>query len=128
MKKLIDYQEKPPRKINIPVPGKPFRGSNTGRPIMAALSLFSRRWVLRIIWELRNGSLGFRELQARCDRLSPDTLSTRLSELQEAGIAQHDKQGAWELTPLGMEIGPTVKALSKWATTWEKQFNDQREL
>lgn len=92
---------------------------------MAALSLFSRRWVLRIVWELRDGSLGFRELQARCDRMSPDTLSTRLSELKEAAIVHHDENGDWALTPLGRELEPTLTALSHWANAWEKQLKDR---
>ena len=33
---------------------KPVRGSKTGRPIMALLDLLGRRWVLRIVWELRD--------------------------------------------------------------------------
>ena len=44
----------------IPVPGKRVRGSRTGKPIMAFLDLIGRRWALRILWELRGGSLGFR--------------------------------------------------------------------
>jgi DNA-binding HxlR family transcriptional regulator len=38
-----------------PRPGEPVRGSATGRPLIAALDLFGRRWSLRIIWELRDG-------------------------------------------------------------------------
>jgi DNA-binding HxlR family transcriptional regulator len=45
-----------------PQPGKPVRGSVTGRPLMAGLDLSGRRWSLRIIWELCDGELGFRPL------------------------------------------------------------------
>jgi DNA-binding HxlR family transcriptional regulator len=85
---------------------------------MAALNLLSRRWVLRIIWELRDEPLGFRQLQARCDGMSPDTLSTRLNELREAGIAGQDAAGAWCLTRLGQELGPALNALSSWSQEW----------
>ena len=35
------------------LPGRPARGSKSGRPIMALLDLLGRRWTLRIVWELR---------------------------------------------------------------------------
>ena len=37
-------------------PGAPVRGSRTGRPVMALLDLLGRRWSLRVLWELRDGS------------------------------------------------------------------------
>ena len=54
-----------------PLPGRPVRGSATGRPIMALLDLLGRRWALRVLWELRAGPVpGFRELQSRCGGVS----------------------------------------------------------
>ena len=41
------------------------RGSRTGRPIMAVLDLLGRRWMLRILWQLRDGPLTFRALRER---------------------------------------------------------------
>jgi len=45
------------------VPGKPARGSKSGRPIMVLLDLLGRRWTLRIVWELRDQPRRFRDLQ-----------------------------------------------------------------
>jgi DNA-binding HxlR family transcriptional regulator len=64
-----------------PLPGKPVRGSTTGRPIMAAMDLLGRRWSLRLIWELRDGPVGARALLARCAGLSSSVLYQRLGEL-----------------------------------------------
>ena len=114
----------PLRPSETPLPGRPVKGSESGRPIMAALNLLSRRWVLRIIWELRKEARGFREMQALCDQMSPNTLSTRLAELKEAGIVAHDAKGDWELTPLGRQLGPALKALDTWASAWEKELAD----
>ena len=51
--------------VDIPQPGRPARGSATGRPIMALLDLLGRRWALRVGWELRDGEpRSFRQLQA----------------------------------------------------------------
>ncbi|MGB5809157.1 MAG: helix-turn-helix domain-containing protein [Polyangiales bacterium] len=87
---------------------------------MAALNLLSRRWVLRILWELRDGSLGFREIRARCDAMSPDTLSTRLRELREAGLVSQSNDSRWALTALGTDLGPAMKALDLWSRRWAR--------
>ena len=52
-----------------PRPGGPVRGSESGRPVMAALDLLGRRWSLRVLWELSQAPTGFRELQRRCERM-----------------------------------------------------------
>ena len=114
----------PFRPSDTPLPGRPVRGSESGRPIMAALNLLSRRWVLRILWELRRNACGFRDLQTLCDQMSPHTLSTRLAELREAGIVAHDPEGNWALTPLGRKLGPALKALDVWSSDWERTLKD----
>lgn len=105
-----------------PLPGKPVKGSNSGRPIMAALNLLSRRWVLRIIWELQKESVGFREIQKKCEKMSPDTLSTRLSELREAGIVMQEFDGTWKLTQLGIGLQPALEVLLHWSNEWACQL------
>src|SRR5689334_19781802 len=70
----------------VPVPGRPVRGSSSGRPIMAALDLLGRRWTLRILWELQAEPLGARELGRRCDEMSSSVLYQRLDELTAAGL------------------------------------------
>ena len=82
-----------PKRNPAPSPGRPVRGSRTGRPIMALLDLLGRRWTLRVLWELREEGLGFRELQARCDAMSASVLSQRLRELREAGIVAAGASG-----------------------------------
>ena len=67
--------------------GRALRGSRTGRPVMVLLDLLSRRWALRVLWELRDeGGPSFRELQARCGHISSSVLNERLRELRDAGI------------------------------------------
>src|SRR5690349_8624017 len=73
---------RPPR-TSTPLPGRTVRGSTQGRPIMAALDLLGRRWTLRVLWELRDGPLGFRAIQAACDDMSSSVLRDRLHELTE---------------------------------------------
>ncbi|MEQ9143730.1 MAG: helix-turn-helix domain-containing protein [Parvibaculaceae bacterium] len=105
-----------PRKA-APRPGHPVRGSTTGRPIMALLDLFGQRWVLRIIWELRDGPLTFRALQEACDGVSPSVLNARLKMLREALFVETTDAG-YVLTPLGQELQAEFLPLTKWADKW----------
>jgi len=105
--------------VDIPRPGRPVRGSATGRPIMAALDLLGQRWMLRLIWELRDSPAGFRELQRRCEQMSSSVLSTRLGELTQAGIVRAD-EGGYQLTPLGRDLVQALRPLRAWADNWTK--------
>src|SRR5471030_1192284 len=93
------------------------RGSRTGRPIMALLDLLGRRWSLRLLWELRDGPLGFRALQERCDEVSPTSLSQRLKELRSAGII--DESGG--LSPEGKRLLKSLAPLQEWAERWVRR-------
>jgi DNA-binding HxlR family transcriptional regulator len=95
------------------------RGSSSGRPIMAALDLLGRRWALRVMWELRDGPLGFRELQARCDGMSSSVLRTRLVELVDEGLLAQDGTD-YRLTAIGAELGEAIGPLNAWAERWKR--------
>lgn len=103
-----------------PRPGKPVRGSHTGRPIMALLDLLGRRWALRILWELREGALNFRELQAQCGQMSPSVLNERLAELRAAGIVEGGADG-YTLTAEGARLLRDLAPLQHWAERWAKR-------
>ncbi len=107
--------------MTTPKPGKPVRGSQSGRPIMALLDLLGRRWTLRILWELREESLGFRALQDHCDAMSPSVLSQRLMELQEAGIVQQDEDADYTLTYEGTSLLQPLASLNDWALHWAER-------
>jgi len=106
--------------MQTPLPGKPVRGSRTGRPIMALLDLLGRRWVLRILWELHAEILGFRALQERCERMSPSVLSQRLRDLTRARIVEQDERGDYRLTAPGAHLLSALLPLHKWAEDWAK--------
>jgi DNA-binding HxlR family transcriptional regulator len=101
-----------------PRPGRPVRGSRTGRPIMALLDLLGRRWVLRILWELRDGAVPtFRELQQRCDGVSSSVLTERLSELRQAAIVERGDDG-YQLTDRGRDLLALLQPMERWAASW----------
>jgi DNA-binding HxlR family transcriptional regulator len=100
-----------------PLPGRPVRGSTTGRPIMALLDLLGRRWALRVIWELREGPLQFRALQERCADMSSSVLNQRLRELRAAGIVELGDAG-YRLTDQGRGLREAFAPLDAWAKRW----------
>ena len=70
------------------------------------------------MWELRDGPLGARALQARCDRMSSSVLYQRLAELTLAGLLARDEEGAYRLTDLGATLAPALESLDAWARRW----------
>ena len=86
--------------------------------MMALLDLLGRRWALRILWELREGPVGFTDLQGRCDRMSPSVLAQRLGELRETAIVEVDATGAYALTTEGRTLLGALTPLAQWATRW----------
>lgn len=104
----------------IPAPGRKVRGSTTGRPVMAALDLAGRRWLLRILWELRAEALTFRVLQQRCGAISPTVLNTRLAEMRDAGLLESTDAG-YRLTARGDDLIEALAPLTRWAERWAKE-------
>ena len=103
------------------LPGRPARGSKSGRPIMALLDLLGRRWCLRILWELREETLTSRELRAACDEASPTVLQARLTELREAGFIDLAPEGGYGLTPLGRDLLENFLPLHRFAERWSRR-------
>ncbi len=106
----------------LPKPGQPVRGSQTGRPIMALLDLLGRRWVMRIIWELRGAPLTFRELRERCDAMSPTVLNQRLHELKDTGIVASAATGGYTLSEAGVSLLASMTPLLTWSEEWKKML------
>jgi DNA-binding HxlR family transcriptional regulator len=99
-----------------PRAGQKVRGSATGRPVMALLDLLGRRAALRVIWELRGERLTFRAL-TQAAATNPSVLNTRLAELREAGIVEHDGDG-YGLSPDGQGLLERLMPLHAWAEAW----------
>jgi DNA-binding HxlR family transcriptional regulator len=96
------------------MPGQPGRG----RPMRAALDLFGRRWVLRILWELTDQPLGFRDLQQACDGMSSSVLASRLADLSAARLVDADERGEYVLTRVGRKLLVALGPLWQWTEEW----------
>lgn len=105
------------KNINIPMAGQKVRGSKTGQPIMVLFDLLGRRWAMGIIWNLNASTCTFRELQAKCNGLSPTVLNTRLKELRAANLVEKATKG-YALTNQGEALFALLEPLGDWSYDW----------
>ncbi|WP_211599489.1 winged helix-turn-helix transcriptional regulator [Gordonia araii] len=84
---------------------------------MAAFDLLGRRWMLRILWEMRRGSVRFSEFRDRIPEASPTTISQRLDELVAARIVNQGRSG-YRLTKHGAGLLLALGPLELWAQSW----------
>ena len=76
--------------------------------------------MMRIIWELRDTPLTFRELRERCDAMSPTVLNDRLHELRETHIIESAEAGGYTLSQLGQSLLESMMPLLRWSDEWQK--------
>jgi len=107
----------------IPLPGCEVRGSKTGKPIMALLDLLGRTWSLGIIWNLHSGPATFRELQQRCEKISPTLLNTRLKELKTLQLVECQEAG-YQLTHQGIDLFDIISPLGSWSSQWAQALKE----
>jgi DNA-binding HxlR family transcriptional regulator len=102
-------------------------------PVAKAAEIVGDRWTLMVIRELLFGPLGFNELARGLPGISRSVLAERLRRLQRLGVAERarrdgDRAGGWRLTPIGEQLGATVRSLGEWAARWVLQDPAQAEL
>lgn len=90
---------------------------------MAAFDLLGRRWMLRILWELKYGAVRFTNLRRRIPEASPTTMSQRLDELVQAKIVTKTRNG-YRLTTHGAGLLVSLGPLELWAQTWKVAHRD----
>lgn len=108
-----------------PIPGKPVRGSKTGVPIMALFDLLGRTWSMGVIWQLQNGPYTFRNLQEKCESISPSILNSRIKELKKADILERTLNG-YQLTKRGNKLIKLLCPFGEWSQDWAKEVFDFR--
>jgi DNA-binding HxlR family transcriptional regulator/putative sterol carrier protein len=85
-----------------------------------ALDLVGERWALLVVRELLLGPKRFTDLRAGLPHASPNILSERLRELEQAGVVHRRKlpppaaSQVYELTEWGEELEPVVTKLGAW--------------
>jgi DNA-binding HxlR family transcriptional regulator len=85
-----------------------------------ALDLVGERWALLVVRELLLGPKRFTDLRAGLPHASPNMLSERLRELEQAGVVHRRKlpppaaSQVYELTEWGEQLEPVVTQLGAW--------------
>lgn len=85
-----------------------------------ALDLVGERWALLIVRELVFGAKRFTDLRAGLPGISPNVLTLRLEELEQASVLRRRRllppaaTSVYELTDWGRELAPILLALGRW--------------
>ncbi|MFL6700495.1 MAG: winged helix-turn-helix transcriptional regulator [Vitreoscilla sp.] len=90
-------------------------------PVARALDRIGEKWTLLILRDLTlHPSRRFQDLIESLKGCAPNTLSARLSSLEEQGLIerrlyeQHPPRMEYVLTAKGRELRPVLKALRAW--------------
>lgn len=87
------------------------------------LFLMGGPWATLIVRELLHGPLRFTELRIALPGISAHTLTSRLRQFEENGIATRTAYAEipprveYCLTPLGQRLRPVLEAMGEWADT-----------
>jgi DNA-binding HxlR family transcriptional regulator len=87
-----------------------------------ALDVIGERWALLVVRELLLGPKRFSQLRRGLHGVSPNVLSQRLRELDEAGIVRRDtlptpaNVAVYELTERGSALEPILIELGRWGS------------
>ncbi|WP_191246606.1 winged helix-turn-helix transcriptional regulator [Amycolatopsis deserti] len=89
-------------------------------PVELAVEVIGGKWAVVVLAHLKEGGLRYGELRRRMPGVSEKMLTTRLRELEAAGlverIAETGKVPAvtYRLAPEGRELAPALQILYDW--------------
>ena len=93
-------------------------------PITATLSVLGGKWTPQVLWELRDETLRFGELQRRIPGITKKMLSQRLQELEEDGVVHREAYAEvpprveYSLTDFGKTLRPVLDAMCEWGNDY----------
>jgi len=93
-------------------------------PVAMAAEVLCTRWTIVLLRELVAGTTRFNDLRRGVPKMSPALLSTRLKELELAGVIDrrplHSEKGVFEyhLTDAGKDLRSVIEALGLWGQKW----------
>ena len=93
-------------------------------PVAMASEVLCTRWTMVLMRELVAGTTRFNDLRRGVPKMSPALLSTRLKELELAGVLERrpsrTEKGIFEyhLTQAGKDLRPVVEAIGLWGQKW----------
>jgi DNA-binding HxlR family transcriptional regulator len=96
-------------------------------PLSLASELLCQRWTLLVVSRVMLGATRFNEIHRALPQISPTLLSSRLEELERAGVLETrpTPDGRWReyaLTPAGAELAPLVDGMATWGQRWARDM------
>ncbi|MFD3567821.1 winged helix-turn-helix transcriptional regulator [Streptomyces sp. NPDC058667] len=85
-----------------------------------AMEMVGERWSMLIVRDLLNGPRRYTDLRKGLPAIPTNILSTRLKQLEEAGLATRralphpERAVVYELTEYGRDLEPALIALGRW--------------
>ncbi|MGH9007247.1 MAG: winged helix-turn-helix transcriptional regulator [Acidimicrobiales bacterium] len=100
-------------------------------PVSKAAEVVCRRWTPLIVRELLVGSTRFNEIRRGVPSCSPALLTSRLRDLERAGVVERSTSDAvtsYLLTEAGRELMAVVLGLGEWGQRWVRSDYRDDEL
>lgn len=96
-------------------------------PLALATELLCRRWTVLVVSRLIDGCTTFNQIHAGVPRISPSLLSTRLAELEHAGLlvrspAAGGARSRYEITQAGRDLEGIIDGLAVWGQHWARDM------
>ena len=96
-------------------------------PLALAAELLCRRWTILIVSRLIDGCRTFSEIHQGVPKISPSLLSTRLSELEQAGLLERVKSGKqdryrYEPTEAALDLTQLIDGMAVWGQRWSRDM------
>ncbi len=97
-------------------------------PLALAAELLCRRWTILVISRLIDGCRTFNEIHQGVPRISPSLLSTRLTELEHAGLLerqkiQNENRYRYEPTEAALELTALIDSMAIWGQRWSRDMD-----
>jgi DNA-binding HxlR family transcriptional regulator len=88
--------------------------------------LLESRYAMRVLWALADGHpQTFRLLQDSVGGVTPNTLNTRIKELRDAHLVDHNGTG-YRLTPQGADLVRRLGEVRGFASRWHQRRPNAR--
>lgn len=109
------------------VNARSYNGYGQYCPLALAAELLCRRWTILVISRLIDGCTTFSQIHEGVPRISPSLLSTRLAELEHAGILKREKRNGsnrytYEVTEAGLELEDIITQMAVWGQHWARDM------
>jgi DNA-binding HxlR family transcriptional regulator len=89
--------------------------TETSVEIANLFDLLGQRWALRVVHELAQGPLTFREIQSACGGISPTVLNARLGELRESALVEANDGDGYSLGRDGQALVEALEPVVRFA-------------